>query len=163
MASVHPDELKLDDGTELTPAHLFFDLNNHNTRHKGRCVICGRDTEFNENTSKYERFDRQVCREKYREQFVARMQKTYGKSTLLNDPDHQKKMLESRRISGEYTWSDGKSRSKYVGTYEKDLLRHLDKDLGLKPTDVLSPAPQVFDYTYNDKNHFYIPDVYIIP
>ena len=33
--------------------------------------------------------------------------------------------------------------------------------LKLNSSDVVSPAPQIFDYVYEGKKHFHIPDVYI--
>lgn len=144
----------------LSPKHWYFDMRNHNTEHIGHCVICKRPTHFNETTGRYERFDRDICKEKYREQFVARMKKTYGKTTLLNDPDQQKKMLANRKISGEYKWQDG-GKSVYTGTYELDCFNHLEKVLGYTSKDVIAPAPMTFKYIYKGKNHFYIPDFYI--
>ena len=71
-------------------------------------------------------------------------------------------MLEARKISGMYTWSDG-SKVGYTGTYEKHALEFLDKVVKLKSTEVLSPSPIVIDYTYDGQKHFYIPDFYLVP
>ena len=46
----------------------------------------------------------------------------YGKTTLLNDPEQQKKMLANRHISGEYEWTDGNIKT-YTGSYEFDYTR----------------------------------------
>lgn len=154
MENIHHDELK-----GLSPAQVYF--NHKYKKTGGKCVICGHPTKFNETTERYERFDRQVCRDKYREEFKKRMKKKYGSvNALMNDPDHQKKMLENRRISGTYKWSDGGT-VKYVGTYEKDFLEYCDKVLNLTSRDVISPAPQVFKYRYKGAMHQYIPDMWI--
>ena len=71
-------------------------------------------------------------------------------------------MLAHRKISGTYVWSDG-TKYTYTGSYEKDALQYLDKILQMNSKDVISPAPQIFKYTYNNKNHFYIPDIYLVP
>lgn len=155
LETEHGDQL---DG--LTPAHYYFNFRNKKTG--GSCIICGKPTKFNEKTEKYDRIDSQRCREVYRQEFKDRMKRKYGKTTLLRDPEQQKKMLESRKISGLYTWSDGEKVG-YTGTYEKKALEFLDKFLKLKSTEVLSPSPIIIDYTYQDKKHFYIPDFYIIP
>jgi len=154
MNNKHKDQLG-----SISPAQFYFNYKYKKTG--GKCIICGKPTKWNESTERYERLcEDPECRDKYREMFRQRMIKKYGKDTLLDDPDVQKKMLDSRKISGEYTWQDG-TKTKYVGTYEKDFLEFLDIFLHLDPTDVISPAPQIFDYEYQGKKHFYIPDFYI--
>lgn len=146
----------------LSPAHFYFDWKNKNTTHKGRCIQCKGETEFNENTERYDRLCSEKCKKAYREEFKKRMMNKYGKTTLTNDPEMQKKMLANRKISGTYIWSDG-AKFTYTGTYERDCLEYLDKVLNMKSTDVLFPAPQVIKYRYNDKDHFYLPDGYLLP
>jgi len=146
----------------LSPAQVLF--NYKYNKSGGKCIICTKSTKWNESTGRYERIcDRKEsnCREKYRDMFKQRMMKVHGKTTLLNDPEVQKKMLENRKISGEYTWSDGHTITKYTGTYEKEFLEFLDIFLKFDPSDVISPAPQIFYYQYKGKKHFYIPDFYI--
>lgn len=128
----------------------------------GSCIICGNNTEFNEQTMKYSRFcNNPKCKETYREQFKNRMIGKYGKIHLLDDPEKQKEMLGNRRISGIYTWSDGSSQFKYTGTYELDFLKYLDTVLHWKSTDILAPSPHIYEYQYDNKTHFYIPDFFI--
>lgn len=146
----------------LSPAHFYFDWRNKNTTHKGKCIQCGKPTEFNEDTEKYDRLCSEKCKKAYREEFKKRMLKKYGKTTLLNDPEQQKKMLANRKISGTYIWTDG-TKFTYTGTYEKDCLEYLDKILQFKSTDIMFPAPQIFKYKSEGKEHFYIPDGYIVP
>lgn len=128
----------------------------------GTCVICKKDTGWNERTHKYHRFCKNpACKEKYKETFRSRMIGKYGKTTLLNDPEQQKIMLARRKISGEYLWSDHVHTSTYTGTYEKSFLEFLDLILGFDPEDVMSPSPHTYYYMYEGTKHFYIPDFFI--
>jgi hypothetical protein len=156
MEKKHEDQLE-----GLSPAQFYF--NHKYNKTGGKCIICSKSTKWNESTERYERIcDRPEtnCREKYRDMFKKRMQQKYGKDHLLDDPEVQKKMLDNRKISGEYEWRDG-TKTKYTGTYEEEFLEFLDVFLKFEPSDVISPAPQVFDYEYQGKKHFYIPDFYI--
>lgn len=147
----------------LSPAHWYFDWRNKNTTHQGLCTQCRKNpTEFNEITEKYQRFCSQECKKKYAEEFKKRMMNKYGKTTLLNDPEFQKKMLANRKISGTYIWTDG-TKFTYTGSYEKDCLAFLDKVMNFDSKDIMFPAPQVFKYMYQNKEHFYIPDGFIVP
>lgn len=128
----------------------------------GTCVICGQETGWNTSTSKYFRLcKRHECKEKYVEEFKKRMINKHGTASLLNDPDHQRKMLANRKISGQYEWSDGKLIS-YTGSYEKDFLQFLDVLLNFESEDILSPSPHTYYYEYEGEKKFYIPDFYII-
>lgn len=142
-----------------TPSMIKFYRRHH--RIHGKCPICGRPTLWNPSTSRPNKFcPDPECRQIYRNQFKERMTRVYGKTTLLDDPDFQKKMLKNRSISGQYTWSDGVKKD-YVGSYELDFLEMLDRFAHFESQDVMTPAPQIFHYNYDDKNHFYIPDGYI--
>lgn len=162
VANVHP---------ELIPSgwsyarYFYYVLTGKN---KGSCIVCGSDTEWNEATQKYERFCKNPdCKEKYREMFKSRMMKKYGKIHLLNDPDQQRKMLAGRKISGLYTFKNGKQIG-YVGSYEKHFLMMLDKFLHFDPDGIMMPSPHTYEYDYKNPNdvenegkHFFIPDAYI--
>ena len=158
----HMDNEHSDNLLGLTPAHYYFDFRNKNTSHKGKCTECGKETLFNEKTEKYDRLCKNPkCKENYVAKFRARMlAKGKDPLTQLQDPNRQKLMLEHRKISGKYKWSDGKVFT-YTGSYEKDLLEYLDKVMQYPSCEVFAPAPQVYKYTYEGKNHFYIPDVYL--
>lgn len=146
----------------LTAAHFYFDFRNHNYTHKGRCTECGKETIFNEKTEKYNRLcNNPKCKENYVAKFRKRMY-AKGRDPIndLKDSKRQLQMLENRKISGKYKWSDGKIFT-YTGTYEKDFLEYLDKVLQYPSVEVFSPAPQVFKYKLDGKNHFYIPDIYL--
>lgn len=134
----------------------------------GSCVVCKKDTEWNEGTQKYERFCKNPdCKEKYREMFKSRMIKKHGKVHLLNDPEQQRKMLAGRKISGLYTFKNGKQIG-YVGSYEKHFLMMLDRFLLFDPDGIMMPSPHTYEYDYKNPNdienegkHFFIPDAYI--
>ena len=131
-------------------------------RTHGNCVVCKQPTTWNTKTHKYNRFcNNPKCKEKYRQIFKDRMIGKYGKTTLLNDPEQQKKMLANRSISGTYTWRDHISTSQYTGSYEKSFLEFLDEILEFDPKDVMSPSPHTYYYIYEGKKHFYIPDFFI--
>lgn len=128
---------------------------------EGRCVVCRRPSAWNEKTRKYHRFcTNPACKVKYIETARKNMIGKFGKVHLLNDPEHQKKMLANRKISGEYVWSDG-HKIPYVGTYEKDFLHFLDVFMEYESGDIMSPSPHVYYYTYNGERKFYIPDFFI--
>lgn len=128
----------------------------------GSCVICHNETEFNYNTMKYSRFcDNPACKQKYKEERDNRMIKKYGKITLLNDPEHQKKMQQGRRIAGVYQWSDGKTKLPYLSSYEMDFFRYLDMELNWPASDIIAPSPHTYTYDYQEKQHFYMPDAFI--
>lgn len=156
----HLEDNHVDQMGELSPANYYFNMKYN--KDSGKCIVCGRPTEFNEVTEKYDRIDRPVCKERYRKLFLERMRKTHGVDTLLTQPEHQKKMQQNRKIAGKYKWSDGKMFD-YLGSYEKDALEFLDTVLNLRSEDVIAPAPIVVKYSYDGKNHFYMPDLYIIP
>lgn len=127
----------------------------------GTCVICKGKTKFNPKTGKYYRLcENPKCKEKNREIFEKRMIGKYGKVSLLDDPEQQRKMLANRSISGEYTWSDGTKKT-YTGSYEYDFLRFLDVLMDYPSRDVITPSPHTYYYEYEGKKHFYIPDLYI--
>ena len=155
LVEEHSDRIPKD----FSPSRYYYYQKTGKTN--GRCVECGSKTKWNEATHKYFRFcDNPMCKQKYSKRFKDRMIKKYGKVHLLNDPNQQKKMLKGRAISGEYIWSDGSKKS-YVGSYEKSLLEALDKIFGFASTDVECPSPHTYEYEYDGKTHFYIPDMFI--
>ena len=125
----------------------------------GSCVICKKETKWLESVGRYDRFCSEKCKVKYRNDFKNKMIKKYGKIHLLNDPNKQKEMLANRKISGNIEWN-GKKIS-YTGNYEKNFILFLKEFLNWDVEDLISPAPQLFSYIYEGKDHFYIPDFYI--
>jgi hypothetical protein len=146
--------------SDMSPWQFFYYLKTG--KKNGSCVICHNPTKWNEKTHKYNRFcDNPKCKEKYKQTFNKRMIGKYGKTTLLNDPDHQRKMLANRKISGKYLWRDNVHVSTYTGSFEKSFLEFLDTVLEFDPEDVMSPSPHTYYYEYEGTKHFYIPDFFI--
>lgn len=146
--------------TDMTGYQYFYFL--LTKKDHGSCVICKKETAFNEITMKYSRFcDNPACKQKYKEERDRRMMAKYGKIYLLDDPEMQKKMQAGRKIGGIYTWSDGKSQFPYLSSYELDFLRYLDIELHWPASDIMAPSPHTYIYEYQGKKHFYMPDFYI--
>ena len=149
----------------LPAEQVYFNYRNRYplTKRYGKSVISGKPTAFNMKTGRYERFSDEKEKEKYRNYFVSNMKRVYGKETILDEPEQQKKMLANRHISGKYQWSDGIHEFTYTGSYERRFLEFLDLELNWdNPEDIFAPAPMIFNYTHPDgTTHFHIPDFYI--
>lgn len=146
----------------MVPRQFVYYLRTGKT--SGLCVVCKKPTKWNSSTNKYHRFcENPKCKEIYRKQFEDRMIGKYGKVSLLDDPEQQKKMLAARKISGEYQWSDRNPKHKftYTGSYEKAFLAFLDLVMNFSPEDIMTPSPHIYYYMYEGKKHFYIPDLFI--
>lgn len=141
---------------------------------EGHCIYCGKPTGFNEKTGKYFRLCKDPkCREQASSLADKNMIGKYGKTTLLNDPEQQRKMVYARKISGVYAFDDddtdgvktpkGKNtfEVRYGSSYELDFLEMLDNFLMFSGQDILGPSPHTYFYEYDGKRHFYIPDFYI--
>ena len=153
----HHDEMIPED---MTPWQFSYYLRTGKTY--SNCIICKKQTSWNEKTHKYNRFcTNPKCKEKYREVFKNRMVGKYGKTHLLNDPEQQKKMLANRKISGEYLWRDRVTKTTYTGSYEKNFLEFLDQIMNFDPSDIMAPSPHTYFYEYEGEKHFYIPDFFI--
>ena len=141
---------------DITPARLYFNLKYKKT--EGKCVMSGKPTLWNEKLQRYERFYSEVERTQYREQFKQRMVGKYGKVHLLDSPEKQKEMLNSRSIGKDYIWYD-KSITKVTGEYEYDFLYYLEHVYSFT-SKMLTEPPTIY---YKDKEvlRFYIPDFYV--
>lgn len=157
MIKHHSDEIPKDKSV----SEYYFNLTTGKMH--GSCVMCKKETTWNEENQKYNRFcSNKKCKEKYIELFRKRMIGKYGKTTLLDDPRQQQKMLMNRKISGEYEFTNHKgNKIPYTGTYELDFLKLCDVVLYMDPADIQAPCPYTFYYEYDKKKHFYIPDFYI--
>jgi len=148
---------------EEIPAGIPSDQYYYDMTHQGKqshCVICGKPTPWNSRTHKYHRLcGNPACKEQVRKDFHDRMMRTHGTDNLAVDPEHQRKMLMNRSISGVYEWSTG-GKTPFVGSYEKDFLKVCDTILDLHASDVI-PSPFTYLYKYENQDHFYIPDFYI--
>lgn len=157
LEEIHKDMIPED----MVPWQYYYYLKTGKIN--GSCVMCKKETTWNDNTHKYNRFcENPKCKEKYREIFKERMIGKYGKVSLLDDPEQQKIMLSHRSISGEYRWStDPRFKIPYTGSYELDFLKFLDLDMHYSPSDIMAPSPHTYYYIYEGKKHFYIPDFFI--
>lgn len=143
---------------EYTAARQVFNM--INKKDHGTCAIDGKETKWREDLWRYERFCCDKCHAEAGRRAKANMIKVYGKETLLNDPEHQEKMLKGRSISGTYKFTHGGS-LEYVGSYEKKFLEFCDKVMGFKASDF--GHPPVIEYIYNGEKHFWITDFYLEP
>lgn len=144
---------------DYTAARIVFNI--INKKECGHCVQCKKETKWNEDTWRYERFCSHECSQEYSKIMKQRMVNTYGKEHLLNDPQQQEKMLKGRRISGTYKFSDGGVKD-YCGSYELKLLEFMDKVMNIKSDDIITPGP-IIEYKFNGEKLFWITDMYYIP
>lgn len=148
--------------SEEIPLHMPVDQFLFNLRNKkthGTCVICGNETNWNPAIHKYHRFCSDRCKDKYIKIARDRLKKTHGTDNLAADPEHQRKMLQNRKISKVYKYKDG-STINCVGSYEYDFIKYNDEVLGID-SKTIQECTFEFRYFYNEKEHFYIPDYYI--
>ena len=152
----HEDEIP----ENFTATRVVFNLVNKKTT--GHCVVCGKETLWNEKVGKYNRLcGDPKCTKTLRDKAQKNHIRVYGVSTLLNDPYHQEKMLEHRKISGKYKFADGGVHT-YTGNYEKKCLEFFDKVMGASSNDIISPGP-VLEYKYKGQVKKYITDIYYVP
>lgn len=155
LSKVHSDDIPMGMSVEQYAYYL------KTGKTQGSCIIDKKPTKWNPRTNKYNRLcEDPKCKDKYCEIFRKRMIGKYGKVTLLDDPEHQKKMLKNRAISGTYKWEDG-GKTDYTGSYEQDFLKFLDVLMEFESTDIMAPSPHTYYYKYEGKKHFYIPDFFI--
>ena len=158
----HVDKMHADMLPEgYTAARAVYDFvngKNYNT-----CMICGTKVyKWNDKCDRYYNLcDNPKCREEVRRIALERHLKIYNKPTLLDDPEHQEKMLANRKISGTYTFTDG-GKCTYTGTYERKALEFMDKVLDIPSRDIQAPGP-ILEYTYGGKTHHWIVDFLYIP
>ena len=133
----------------------------------GSCIVCKKDTDWNESTWKYNRLCNdpkciQTVADKAEKNCVNALGK--GRKELLEDPEMQRKMIYSKKNSGKYEWSNGdeiNDNNYYDSSTSRQFLEMLDVFLNLDPSDVYSPSPNTYPYKYEGKEHSYIPDHYI--
>ena len=158
LEKVHSDKLE-EKGMDACQA-LYFE--NHG-KLSAKCMCgCGKDTPWNYKTGKPAKvYPSPECRKRLRELYTTNMNHTYGKTTLLDDPAHQREMQRHRRIAGKYKFSDG-GEVEYLGNLERNFLMFCDTVMDLSSTMILEP-PEYFQY-YDEKagkNRIYMPDYYL--
>ena len=144
----------------MYPAQMLYDATH---KEYGKCVVCKGETKWNPKTDKYNRLcGKPQCKRELREKFKRNMINVYGKTTLLDDADHQAKMLSHRSISGEYTYSDG-TKFTYTGSYELNAIKFMDEFLHLDSQDILMPGPVINYHDASGEVRKWITDIYYIP
>lgn len=143
-----------------TPTQVVF--NSINKKTHGTCVVCKKDTDWNEKAGKYNRLcNNPKCREKLRQEFKNNAMNKRGTYNFAADPKFQEKMLKGRKISSTYTFTDG-GKVDYVGSYEKKFLEFCDKVMGIESKDIIGPGPTI-EYIFNGEKHHWITDFYYVP
>ena len=141
-----------------TPNRVTF--NTINKKDTGRCVICGKETQWDEDVCRYKRY----CSKKCIKEAARIAEERTGRHKQLQGPDaikYQKEMLDHRKISGTYKFSSG-GEMRYVGSYEKEFLKAMDILMGVKVEDLVQPGPTI-EYEYNGEKKKWITDFYYIP
>lgn len=145
----------------MTAAKYYFALN-HGGETTGKCRVCANPTDFDEVTGRTKVLCiNPKCKETFAKIAQERNIKKFGVPHLLNDQDHQMKMLAHRKISGEYEWSDGTHKIPYVGSYERRFLEFLDNFLSFDPATIYSPCPFSIYYDFEGETLTHTPDFYI--
>lgn len=143
-----------------TPRRIVFNSINNKTH--GTCVVCKKDTDWNEKAGRYNRLCNDPrCREKMREDFKKNAMAKDGTYNYTADPKFQEKMLKGRKISSTYKFTDG-GKIDYVGSYEKKFLEFVDKVMNIESKDIMGPGPTI-EYQYNGGTHYWITDFYYVP
>lgn len=152
----HPNEIPED----WTAARVVYKV--VNGKDHGECMVCGVETQWNEDRWKYDKLcGDPKCTKELADRYAARTKGKYGDDyNIYKDPEHQKKMLEGRRISGKYKFRDGGEVS-FVGEYERARLEFMDKTMNYKSWEIMSPGPTI-EYIFDGKKHFWITDCYIL-
>lgn len=134
-------------------------FNTINKKEHGRCVVCGKESPWNEDKCRYDRFcGDKKCIKKYAEN----AEKNTGQHKKMKDMEYQANVMQTgRKISGVYTFTDG-NKMNYVGSYERNFLEFMDKIMKVKYEDIQQPGPTI-EYEYNSKKHKWITDFYYIP
>ena len=142
---------------------LVFDyINKKPSNYNGKCIICGKESGWDENKGKYNRIcNNPACKAAYIKTFEDRMIRSKGVKRISSTAEGQAKMLANRKISGTYKFCDGVEKT-YTGTYELKALEFMDKVMNIKSEDISTPGP-IMEYMFEGKKHIYISDIYYAP
>nr|DAF93071.1 MAG TPA: acetyltransferase domain containing protein [Myoviridae sp. ctcyQ27] len=147
---------------DFTASRIVF--NTVNKKEKGKCTICGKESPWDEDKCRYDRFCSDKCKKAYEQLAAERLKRVRGmtKQEMLKDPEYQNNvMLANRSISGKYKFQDGTIRT-YVGSYEHKFLEFMDKFLNVKSEDLETPGP-IIEYKFKGETHKWITDAYYAP
>ena len=160
IGNMHPDRL---DKVNLSAGQYLY-ASTHNGDFHGKCMVCGKPTEWSERTSKpYKLCGNPDCKKKLAEIAAANLMKArhITHRELLSNMGQQQKMLANRRISGMYKFADG-GEVGYTAKLELSFLKFCDIVMDLKSMD-FAPIPEAFSYhdSKTDTERFFIPDFYM--
>ena len=142
--------------------YVFHYVNKRPLDYHGRCTECKGPTPWDEEVGRYKRqCGKKECHDSYVKRFEENMVKKKGYTRETSTQEGLEKMLQNRKISGKYTFQNGKKKD-YVGSYEKKCLEFMDKVMNIDPDDILAPGPTL-QYKYNGQIHYYITDFYYQP
>ncbi len=147
---------------DFTASRIVFNV--VNKKEKGKCTICGKESPWDEDKCRYDRFCSEKCKKAYEQLAAERLKRVRGmtKQEMLKDPEYQNNvMLANRSISGKYKFQDGTIRT-YVGSYEHKFLEFMDKFLNVKSEDLETPGP-IIEYKFKGGTHKWITDAYYAP
>lgn len=147
---------------DFTASRIVFNI--VNKKEKGKCTICGKESSWDEDKCRYDRFCSDKCKKAYEQLAAERLKRVRGmtKQEMLKDPEYQNNvMLANRSISGKYKFQDGTIRT-YVGSYEHKFLEFMDKFLNVKSEDLETPGP-IIEYKFKGETHKWITDAYYAP
>ena len=147
---------------DFTASRIVFNI--VNKKEKGKCTICGKESPWDEDKCRYDRFCSEKCKKAYEQLAAERLKRVRGmtKQEMLKDPEYQNNiMLANRSISGKYKFQDGTIRT-YVGSYEHKFLEFMDKFLNVKSEDLETPGP-IIEYKFKGETHKWITDAYYAP
>lgn len=142
----------------MSAARLYFNLKYK--KKSGKCVMTGKETEWNETTERYERFANEKAKNEYREMFKRRMKLKYGKTHILNDPEQQKKMLSNRKISSDYKWNDGQT-TRVNSKLEIQFLNFVEATYNFTANSFTEPPTIYYSIDKKTNSSFYLPDFFI--
>lgn len=147
---------------DFTASRIVFNI--VNKKEKGKCTICGKESPWDEDKCRYDRFCSDKCKKAYEQLAAERLKRVRGmtKQEMLKDPEYQNNvMLANRSISGKYKFQDGAIRT-YVASYERKFLEFVDKFLNVKSEDLETPGP-IIEYKFKGETHKWITDEYYVP
>lgn len=129
----------------------------------GTCMCgCGKPTEWNYHTGKpYKVSSDPKCRERLSKRADTNMKRIYGKTTLLDDMEHQKEMQKHRPTAGKYKFADG-GEVPFLSKPEEAFLKFCDTIMEMS-SNMIQDSPESFTYfdTKDQRNRQYIPDFYL--
>ena len=142
--------------------YVFHLVNNKPITYHGICTECKGPTPWDEKIGRYKRqCGKKECHDSYVRKFEENMVKKTGHKRVTSTQAGLEEMLKRRKISGKYTFQNGKQKE-YVGSYEKKCLEFMDKIMNIDPDDIMAPGPTM-EYVLDGVKHFYITDFYYQP